>query len=119
MSKYKKPLTPEEIANIRDEDIDFSDIPETDAAFWADAELVMPENKKSVHLRVDPDVLEWFKAQGKGHLTRMNAVLRSYYEAHKKTGPAYKQQDNPSGAPGFKDSAKQAGLKKPKKKNKR
>jgi uncharacterized protein (DUF4415 family) len=37
----------------------------------------------SVHLRVDRYVLEWFKGQGKGHLTRMNAVLRAYYEAHR------------------------------------
>jgi uncharacterized protein (DUF4415 family) len=36
-----------------------------------------------VHLRVDADVLAWFKAQGRGHLTRMNAVLRAYMEAHK------------------------------------
>jgi len=34
------------------------------------------EGKTSVHLRVDTDVLDWFKAQGRGHLTRMNAVLR-------------------------------------------
>jgi len=34
-------------------------------------------------LRVDSDVLEWFRAQGKGHLTRMNAVLRSYVAAQK------------------------------------
>jgi uncharacterized protein (DUF4415 family) len=51
--------------------------------FWADAELVMPKSKKSVHLRVDADVLTFFKAQGKGHLTRMNAVLKAYVEAHK------------------------------------
>jgi uncharacterized protein (DUF4415 family) len=43
----------------------------------------MPPGKKSVHLRVDADVLEWFRAQGKGYLTRMNAVLRSYMEARK------------------------------------
>jgi uncharacterized protein (DUF4415 family) len=35
------------------------------------------------HLRVDTDVLEWFKAQGRGHLSRMNAVLRSFMEAQK------------------------------------
>lgn len=51
--------------------------------FWRRAKLVLPEAKKSVHLRVDADVLDWFRAQGKGHLTRMNAVLRSFYEAHK------------------------------------
>ena len=46
--------------------------------FWATAEVVTPEAKKSVHLRVDADVLEFFKKGGKGHLTRMNAVLRRY-----------------------------------------
>jgi uncharacterized protein (DUF4415 family) len=43
--------------------------------------VVMPHGKSSVHLRVDTDVLAWFKAQGRGHLTRMNAVLRSFMEA--------------------------------------
>lgn len=51
--------------------------------FWDDAELVVRKPKKSVHLRVDAEVLEFFKAQGKGHLTRMNAVLKSYVEARK------------------------------------
>ena len=44
----------------------------------------MPPGKQSVHLRVDRDVLDWFRAQGRGHLTRMNAVLRAYYEAHRR-----------------------------------
>ena len=57
--------------------------------FWENARIVMPEpGKASVHLRLDADVLDWFRAQGKGHLTRMNAVLRSYMEAHKPRGPA-------------------------------
>lgn len=55
---------------------------EVDASFWDNAEITIPTAKKSVHLRMDEDVLEWFKAQGAGHLTRMHAVLRSYYEAH-------------------------------------
>jgi uncharacterized protein (DUF4415 family) len=57
---------------------------ELDESFWKNARVVMPNNggKSSVHLRVDKDVLEWFKDQGKGHLTRMNAVLRAYYEAN-------------------------------------
>jgi BrnA antitoxin of type II toxin-antitoxin system len=38
--------------------------------------------KNLVSLRVDQDVLAWFRKQGKGYLTRMNAVLRSYMEAH-------------------------------------
>jgi uncharacterized protein (DUF4415 family) len=54
--------------------------------FWKNAQLVMPGEKPkiSVHLRVDPDVFDWFKRQGKGHLTRMNAVLRAYYQANRK-----------------------------------
>lgn len=51
--------------------------------FWNDAEIIEPKNKVAVSLRVDPDVLEFFKMQGRGHLTRMNAVLRSYVEAHR------------------------------------
>lgn len=61
--------------------IDFSDIPETDAGFWAKAELRVPMNKQGVFLRIDPEVLNWFKEQGKGYQTRMNAVLRSYVES--------------------------------------
>ena len=52
--------------------------------FWKNARIVMPRGKTSVHLRIDSDVVEWFKATGKGRLTRMNAVLRAYVEAHKK-----------------------------------
>jgi uncharacterized protein (DUF4415 family) len=51
--------------------------------FWKRARVVMPPGKTSVHLRVDSDVFDWFKKQGAGHLTRMNAVLRSYVEARK------------------------------------
>ncbi len=55
--------------------------------FWRNARVVMPEDrgKTSVHLRLDNDILRWFKGHGKGHLTRMNAVLRSYVEAQKKS----------------------------------
>ena len=54
---------------------------EVDEAFWATARLVEPSRRK-VHtgLRIDADVLDWFKARGRGWQTRMNAVLRSYYE---------------------------------------
>lgn len=59
---------------------------ELDEDFWRNAEIVMPGDrpKASVHLRIDPDVLAWFKKQGRGHLTRMNAVLRAYYETNRK-----------------------------------
>jgi uncharacterized protein (DUF4415 family) len=58
-----------------------------DEEFWRNARVVVPPGKKSVHLRIDADVLAWFKEQGRGYLTRMNAVLRSYMEAHKHDRP--------------------------------
>lgn len=78
MTISKKRLA--EIEAIKDTDIDTSDIPELDASFFETAKLVVPVGltKKTVTMRMDEDVLEWFKGQGKGHLTRMNAVLRSY-----------------------------------------
>ncbi len=74
-----------EIDAIPDANIDTSDIPEMDEAFFATARLVMPSgtSKKAVSLRVDEDVLDWFKAQGKGHLSRMNAVLRAFMLANR------------------------------------
>jgi len=68
---------------MTDEDIDCSDIPELDANFFKNAEVVMPSGKKQIALRVDTDVLEWMKSQGKGYQSRINAVLRAYYEAHR------------------------------------
>lgn len=64
-----------------------ADAPEIDLdeTFWRTARLVVPSDrgKTSVHLRLDSDVVQWFKHQGKGHLTRMSAVLRAYMEAHR------------------------------------
>lgn len=48
---------------------------------WSKARLVIPEPKTPVSIRLDPDVLAFFKAQGKGYQTRINAVLRAYMEA--------------------------------------
>ena len=69
-----------EIAAIPEQAIDTSDNPELGDDFFQRARLVLPANapKKSVTMRMDADVLEWFKSHGKGHLTRMNAVLRAY-----------------------------------------
>jgi uncharacterized protein (DUF4415 family) len=72
----------ERVASMTDEEIDTSDIPPLDDDFFAHAELRLPEPKQSVTIRLDADVVEWFKAQGKGYQTRMNAVLRRYMEVH-------------------------------------
>lgn len=76
--KYNRPLTLEELAQVRDEDIDFSDIPELDETFWKNARLVEPEGTQQITLRVKKSILEVYKSTGKGYQTRMNAVLESY-----------------------------------------
>lgn len=76
-----------EFARLREQtesDIEATSPPElTDLPhdFWDDATVVLPEPKEPISLRVDRDVLAWFRAQGAGYQTRMNAVLRSYMEA--------------------------------------
>ena len=61
MSKYKKPMTSEEIAQVQDSDIDFSDIPELDADFWNNAEIVQPDTTQSVTLKLKKSVLEYYE----------------------------------------------------------
>jgi uncharacterized protein (DUF4415 family) len=52
--------------------------------FWDKATLHMPQTKEQITLRLDPDVISWFKRSGKGYQSRMGAVLRSYVEAKRK-----------------------------------
>jgi len=49
---------------------------------WLTTELPKPRAKAAMTLRVDTDVLDWFRAQGKGYQTKINAILRRYYEQH-------------------------------------
>ena len=67
----------------KDEEIDYSEIPEFDAEFLRTVNLEDPPGKKLISLRVDEDVLEWMKKQGKGYQSRINALLRRYYEANR------------------------------------
>jgi uncharacterized protein (DUF4415 family) len=69
---------------MSDEDIDTSDIPPLDEAFFANAQIRWPERKVPITIRLDPEVLAWFKYLGKGYQTHINAVLRTYMEAHQK-----------------------------------
>ena len=69
---------------LKDEDIDYSEIPDLSALgpeFWDKAVVKRAEPKAQVTLRVDREVLDWFKSQGKGYQTRINAILRAYKEA--------------------------------------
>jgi uncharacterized protein (DUF4415 family) len=73
---------------MTDEDIARAVAADPDAApldiDWTKARLVLPPGKDNVTLRVDRDVLEWFRSTGKGFHTRMNAVLRAYMEAQQR-----------------------------------
>ena len=66
---------------MRDEDIDFSDIPELNQAFFKNAVIRLPKAKAKVCIRLDQDILKWFKSQGKGYQTKINAVLRAFKES--------------------------------------
>jgi len=68
------------IKAIKDRDIDFSDIPELDDRFFAEA-VLWPGKKKQITLRLDPDIVEFFKKKGRGYQSSINAALRRYMEA--------------------------------------
>ncbi|MEM7052303.1 MAG: BrnA antitoxin family protein [Acidobacteriota bacterium] len=68
---------------LTDETIDYSDLPELDAEFFRHAKVVVPPRKKQLTIRLDEDVLSWLKSQGRGYQSRINAILRAYYEAHR------------------------------------
>ena len=72
---------------MKDEDIDLSDSPEIPPERFARAVvrkgLKPVPRKEQLTLRIDSDVLEWFRKQGQGYQTKINALLRAYMEAHK------------------------------------
>lgn len=72
---------------MRDEGIDFSDHPEATPEMFAKAlvrrGLKPVPPKEQITLRLDADVLKWFRAQGKGYQTQINALLRAYMDAHR------------------------------------
>ncbi|WP_374098983.1 BrnA antitoxin family protein [Pseudomonas aeruginosa] len=72
----------ERLAKMDDKDIDTSDIAELGEEFFRKAELHVPV-KQAVTIRLDADVLEWFKGQGAGYQTRINQLLRQYMQAHR------------------------------------
>lgn len=82
-SKEKSKTDWDKLENMPDSDIDYSDIPELDESFFKKAKLRMPKAKPLISIRLDPDVLEWFKSFGAGYQTRINAVLRMYMEANR------------------------------------
>jgi uncharacterized protein (DUF4415 family) len=70
-------MTDEEIEASIANDPDWAEFKDID---WSDAVLVIPPKKKAISIRVDEDVLDYFKSQGEGYQRRINAVLRSYMQ---------------------------------------
>ncbi len=72
---------------LKDEDIDLSDIPKVSPEMFAKAIVrrgLKPVSRKAqLTLRVDSDVLDWYRRQGHGYQTKINALLRAYMDAHK------------------------------------
>ena len=74
-----------ELAKLRemtDNDIDYSDIPQTEDSWLATAELALElisdNSKRKISMMVDNEVLDYFRASGRGYQTRINAVLKGY-----------------------------------------
>ena len=69
------------IDRVRDADIDYSDIPPLDRKFLKKATTPWPPAKRQLTIRLDADVLDWLKGQGRGYQTRINRILRIVMES--------------------------------------
>ena len=72
-------ITDAELERIIAEDEDEQDF----RPDWTRAKLVLSEPKQSVHLRLEQDIIDFFKSHGKGHISRMQAVLKTYVDSHR------------------------------------
>ncbi|MGZ6249444.1 MAG: BrnA antitoxin family protein [Syntrophales bacterium] len=71
------------IKSMKDRDIKFSDIPELDDDFFAEA-MLWPGRKKQITIRIGPDVIEFFRRKGRGYQSSINAILRRYMEVQRR-----------------------------------
>lgn len=83
MKKQRKGKTVKQLQKMTDNDIDFSDIPEQKQKDWINNVVIRGlEPKQAITIRLDKDVLDFFKQNGIGYQTRINDVLRAFIEAH-------------------------------------
>ena len=80
--KRLRSMTDEEVHTAVLED---PEIRPTDEAFWKQARVVMPRRKETITMRIDADLLAWFRRR-RGYQTRINAILRAYMNAHSGEG---------------------------------
>jgi uncharacterized protein (DUF4415 family) len=81
-AKSKSKTNWEKLNRATDEDINYTDNPATTENFWRDAEVIMPPHKVHLSLRLDDEIVAFFKKQGARYQTKINAVLKSYVKAH-------------------------------------
>lgn len=74
------------LIKMADEDIDTSELPEVDDFTDAVRGRFYRPVKQQITLRLDADLLAWFRSQGGKYQTRINAALREYMESHRKVG---------------------------------
>jgi uncharacterized protein (DUF4415 family) len=82
---------------MKDSDIDYSDIPPLGDEFFKKATVAWPPAKKQLTIRLDADVLNWLKSNGRGYQTRINHILRAAMESQpsrrsRSTTPARKRE---------------------------
>lgn len=74
----------DKMVQLADDEIDYSDIPRGEEGGWKKPVVVTPkQSKELVSIRLDHDLVDFFRQQGKGYSTQINAVLRAYVEAQK------------------------------------
>jgi len=66
---------------MRDAEIDYSEIPPLDRTFLKKATTAWPPEKRQLTIRLDADVLDWLRSQGRGYQTRINRILRVVMES--------------------------------------
>lgn len=75
-------MTDAEIERAMRDDPDWQDFVDID---WSKAEIVVPQKKKAISIRLDEDIVDFFQASGKGYQTRINAVLRHFVSEQKRS----------------------------------
>jgi uncharacterized protein (DUF4415 family) len=75
-------MTDEDIERAMRDDPDWQDFMDID---WSKAVMVIPDKKKAISIRLDPDIVDFFQATGKGYQTRINAVLRHFVDEQKRS----------------------------------
>ncbi len=75
-------MTDEDIERAMRDDPDWQDFTDID---WSKAVMVIPDKKKAISIRLDPDIVDFFQATGKGYQTRINAVLRHFVDEQKRS----------------------------------